>query len=109
MRDVVDLPTLYRAQPLEDEEENMRIDAAVAHSGQRFVIRQLQLDEPRPDEILVRIVGVGICHTDLVFASGASAYPLPAVLGHEGSGIVKRVGAAVSKVAPGDRVAITFR
>ncbi|MFC6197001.1 alcohol dehydrogenase catalytic domain-containing protein [Ponticaulis profundi] len=58
----------------------------------------------------MRIEGVGLCHTDLVFASGAMEdYPFPAVLGHEGSGEVVSVGAKVSKVAPGDKVLITFR
>ncbi|GGC87625.1 putative zinc-containing alcohol dehydrogenase [Chelatococcus reniformis] len=77
-------------------------------AGQPFEIRTLDLDEPRDDEILVRIIGVGVCHTDLVFRD-AGAIAAPAVLGHEGSGIVERVGPKVHKVAPGDRVAITFR
>ncbi len=70
-----------------------------------MMIESLELDEPRSDEVLVRMVAVGICHTDL-FASGL--YPLPAVFGHEGAGIVERVGTAVSKVKRGDRVAMTF-
>jgi aryl-alcohol dehydrogenase len=56
----------------------------------------------------VRIVGVGVCHTDIVFKEGQVIAP-PVVLGHEGSGVVEKVGAAVSAFAPGDRVAITFR
>ncbi|MCZ7584762.1 MAG: alcohol dehydrogenase catalytic domain-containing protein [Deltaproteobacteria bacterium] len=54
-------------------------------------------------------MGVGLRHTDLVFATGAGGYPLPAVLGHEGAGIVEQVGAAVTKVKPGDKVVMTFR
>lgn len=88
----------------------MKITAAVARKGQAdFSIETLDLDEPAPDEIVVRIVGVGICHTDLVFKSGAIGYAFPAVLGHEGSGIVERTGSQVTKVVPGDRVALTFR
>jgi len=87
----------------------MDIQAAVATgSGKAFEIRTVQLDEPREDEILVRVVGVGVCHTDLVFKEGGVIAP-PVVLGHEGSGIVEKVGAKVTKVAPGDRVAMTFR
>lgn len=87
----------------------MRIRAAVATgAGEPFEIRTLDLDEPRDDEILVRIAGVGVCHTDLVFRDAGAIAP-PVVLGHEGAGIVERVGAKVGKVAPGDGVAITFR
>jgi aryl-alcohol dehydrogenase len=88
----------------------MKITAAVAHAPDTdFRIEALELDDPRDDELLVRIVGVGVCHTDLVARAGALPIALPAVLGHEGSGIVERVGAGVTKVAPGDRVAITFQ
>ncbi|HRD46624.1 MAG TPA: NAD(P)-dependent alcohol dehydrogenase [Caulobacter sp.] len=87
----------------------MQIKAAVAVGpGQGFEIRTVELDDPRDDEILVRVVGVGVCHTDLVFKE-TGAIPAPAVLGHEGSGVVEAVGAKVTKVAPGDRVAMTFR
>ena len=87
----------------------MKIQAAVATSPtEPFLIRDVELDSPRDDEILVRIVGVGVCHTDLVF-KGAGMIATPAVFGHEGSGVVEQVGSAVTKVAPGDRVAITFR
>lgn len=87
----------------------MKIEAAVAKGpGTPFEIQTLELDDPRDDEILVKIVGVGVCHTDLVFKE-AGMIPAPAVLGHEGSGIVEKVGKAVRKVVPSDRVAITFR
>ncbi len=87
----------------------MRIEAAVARSAQGpFTIETVELDEPRDDEILVRVVGVGLCHTDLVFKAGGPI-ALPAVFGHEGAGIVEKIGKAVAKVKPGDRVAMTFR
>ena len=87
----------------------MKIQAAITTApGKPFEIQDVELDDPRDDEILVRIVGVGVCHTDLVFKD-AGLIPSPAVLGHEGSGIVERVGAKVRKVAPGDRVALSFR
>src|SRR5260370_2640667 len=73
-----------------------------------FTIEQIQLDALRADEALVRIVGVGLCHTDLVGVAGAFPLSVPAVFGHEGAGIVEQVGGSVSKVKPGDRVALTF-
>ena len=88
----------------------MQITAAVARApGADFTLETVELDALRPDEILVRIAAVGVCHTDLVAREGAMPFALPAVLGHEGAGVVEKVGAAVTKVAPGDRVAITFR
>lgn len=87
----------------------MKIRAAVTQGpGQPFLLQDAQLEAPRDDEILVRIVAVGVCHTDIVFKEG-NLIPAPAVLGHEGSGIVEQVGANVRKVAPGARVAISFR
>ena len=87
----------------------MDIDAAVARPGQAdFSIERVRLDAPRADEVLVRIAAVGLCHTDL-FAQAGGILPLPAVLGHEGAGVVEAVGAEVTKVRPGDRVALTFR
>lgn len=73
-----------------------------------FVLKQVTLDAPRADEILVRIEGVGICHTDLVAQAGYFTAELPAVFGHEGAGIVEAVGDQVTKVAVGDRVALSF-
>ena len=70
---------------------------------------ELDLDDPRDDEILVRVKGVGLCHTDLIARDGMMPFAPPAVLGHEGSGIVERVGAKVRKVKRGDAVGITFR
>ena len=86
----------------------MKAQAAVAH-GSGFVIQDIDLDEPRDDEVLVAIAGVGLCHTDLVFAEETGFLELPAVLGHEGSGVVQAVGSNVTKVGVGDRVAMSFR
>lgn len=87
----------------------MEITAAVAHgSGGEFVFENLVLESPREDEVLVEIRGVGLCHTDVAARDGIFGLPYPMVLGHEGSGVVVEVGSAVSKVAVGDHVAITF-
>jgi aryl-alcohol dehydrogenase len=88
----------------------MQIKAALARkSGADFEIGTVELDEPRDDEIRVRIAAVGVCHTDIVARDGGMPFTLPAVLGHEGAGVVDAVGSAITKVRPGDRVAITFR
>jgi aryl-alcohol dehydrogenase len=87
----------------------MRIQAALVRSlGGPFQIETLLLEEPRTDEVLVKIAGVGVCHTDLVCRDQYFPVPLPCVFGHEGSGIVEKVGAAVTKVVPGDHVVLSF-
>lgn len=66
----------------------MQIRAAVAAAkSEPFSIEMLELEDPRDDEVLVRMVGVGICHTDLVVRDQYYPTPLPAVLGHEGAGV----------------------
>jgi aryl-alcohol dehydrogenase len=87
----------------------MRVTAAIATEPRApFSIAELDIDEPRPDEILVRMVSSGVCHTDLVVRDRATMPPLPAVLGHEGAGVVERVGTAVRTVKPGDHVVLSF-
>ena len=73
-----------------------------------FDIERVTVDRPGPGEVLVAIKAVGICHTDLVVASGAMGLQFPAVLGHEGAGLVEAVGDDVTTVAPGDKVLLTF-
>lgn len=87
----------------------MQIRAAVARAPHApFSLETLTLADPAPGEVLVRLVGVGVCHTDLVARDQFIPIPLPAVLGHEGSGVVERVGEGVAKVAPGDPVVMSF-
>jgi aryl-alcohol dehydrogenase len=87
----------------------MKTTAAVLNElGAELSLEHVQLDGPRPDEVLVQIAAVGICHTDIATRDGALPFPLPAVLGHEGSGTVVSAGSDVTKVRPGDRVAISF-
>ena len=87
----------------------MKIKAAVVReAGKPFVIEEVELDEPREDEVLVKIVSTGLCHTDLVAQMQYLPIPLPAVFGHEGAGIVEKVGAKVTKVKPGDHVASSY-
>jgi aryl-alcohol dehydrogenase len=87
----------------------MLIQAAVTKSkGAAFEIQELELAELRADELLVRVVACGICHTDLIIRDQWYPVPLPAVLGHEGAGVVEAVGTSVTKVAPGDHVAMSY-
>ncbi len=86
----------------------MDVQAAVYMSGvDRLSIERLQLQEPGPDELLVRIVACGICHTDQKVRD-TGRVPTPIVLGHEGAGIVERVGCRVVELVPGDHVVLTF-
>ncbi|SEC84933.1 NAD(P)-dependent alcohol dehydrogenase [Rhodococcus koreensis] len=82
--------------------------AVVESGGAKFTHADVDLDTPRPDEVLVRMVAAGLCHTDLGVASGALPFPLPGVLGHEGAGIIEAVGDAVTRVTVGDQVLLSF-
>jgi aryl-alcohol dehydrogenase len=82
--------------------------AVIEAPGAPFTVQEIELGSPRPNEILVRMTAAGICHTDLTVGAGYIPFPLPGVLGHEGAGVVEEVGAAVTRVTPGDRVALTF-
>jgi aryl-alcohol dehydrogenase len=87
----------------------MQISAAVVREkAGPFTIESLRLADPRDDEVLVKIAGVGVCHTDLVCRDQYFPVPLPCVFGHEGSGVVEKVGLAVTKVKPGDHVVLSF-
>ena len=88
----------------------MLIRAAVLEEfGAPLVVQEVDLGEPRAGEVLVRLVACGVCHTDLYTASGAdpSGYA-PTVLGHEGAGVVERIGEGVTSLAPGDHVVTLF-
>lgn len=87
----------------------MKTTAAVARLPHGpFSIEELEIGEPAADELRVRIAGVGLCHTDLIFRDQFAPYPLPAVLGHEGAGVVEAIGSGVTAFAPGDEVVIGF-
>lgn len=87
----------------------MQITAAVVRerSGP-FVIEQVELADPRPDELLVQVVASGMCQTDLHGRDGYYSGSYPAVYGHEGAGVVRAVGAAVRQFAPGDHVVMSY-
>ena len=92
-----------------DASASRKIKAAIVRrKGGPFQIETLAVQEPRADEVLVRIVATGMCHTDIVIRDQVYPVPLPIVLGHEGAGVVESVGTAVRKVAPGDHVVLSF-
>jgi aryl-alcohol dehydrogenase len=86
----------------------MHVVAAVTPStGAPFEIRTLRLDDLRADEVRVRMVATGVCHTDAVVRDGILPTPLPAVLGHEGAGVVVEIGVDVTTVDVGDQVILS--
>ena len=86
----------------------MKVKAAVLYEVNKpLVVEEVDLEGPGPGEVLVRIVGVGLCHSDLNMIEGLHPIGLPVVLGHEGAGIVEEVGEGVTTLSVGDHVAIT--
>lgn len=83
--------------------------AAVARTPHEdFSVETLEIEAPRAGEVLVKIAGVGLCHTDLVFRDQFAPYALPAVLGHEGAGTIEAIGEGVEGLAVGDSVVLGF-
>jgi len=85
------------------------IQAAVLRTGSPLKIESLELEGPRDDEILVRIVASGICHTDIGFVDGWDGTANPVVLGHEGAGVVEEIGKHVKGVKRGDHVVLSYQ
>jgi aryl-alcohol dehydrogenase len=87
----------------------VKITAAVTESTDGpFHLEEVEIDEPRADELLVKIAAVGMCHSDLSVRSQATPFPLPGVLGHEGVGVIDQVGAKVTDLRVGDKVVLSF-
>lgn len=87
----------------------MRIHAALLlQANEHFVIEALELDEPHAGEVRVKIAASGVCHSDWHVATGTTRHPMPCVAGHEGAGVVESVGAGVTRIKPGDHVALSW-
>ncbi|NIA56927.1 NAD(P)-dependent alcohol dehydrogenase [Massilia sp. TW-1] len=85
------------------------IRAAVARTaGQPLQFESATLEAPRDNEVLVRMVATGVCHTDMVIRDQQYKTPLPMILGHEGAGVIEQVGRNVTTVAPGDHVVMAY-
>src|SRR5437667_383838 len=78
----------------------------ISSIGQRNI--RVMLNSPGKGEVLVRIAASGVCHSDYHVMNGATKHPLPAVLGHEGAGVVEAVGADVARVKVGDHVVLNW-
>ncbi|MEV7287089.1 NAD(P)-dependent alcohol dehydrogenase [Streptomyces sp. NPDC093252] len=86
----------------------MRVQAAVLREPTGpFSVEDIDLEDPGPGELLVRVVGAGMCHTD-IGQRRHPALPRPLVLGHEGAGVVEAVGPGVTRIRPGDHVVMSF-
>lgn len=91
------------------EEKPLQTRAALLWAPESpWSVETIELDPPRHDEVLVRMHAAGLCHTDEHNVTGDLPGPYPFIGGHEGAGIVEAVGAAVTSVAPGDHVAMSF-
>ena len=86
----------------------MKTNAMVTREIGRFDLEEVSLREPGPEEVLVRIRAVGLCHTDISVCDGCIPGPMPMVLGHEGAGVIEQVGSAVRDLEPGDHVVLTY-
>lgn len=86
----------------------MKVNAAVVTAkGAPLEIRELELDALRHDEVRVRLVATGVCHTDAIIRDQVYPTPIPIVLGHEGAGVVEEVGESVTSVRAGDHVVLS--
>lgn len=87
----------------------MRTKAAVVYEhNQPVVVEELILDDPKAHEVVIRMGATGVCHSDLSVVNSAIYYDPPVVLGHEGAGVIERVGEGVTYVQPGDHVVLSF-
>ncbi|GAA3047407.1 zinc-binding dehydrogenase [Actinokineospora globicatena] len=82
--------------------------AVLRAQGEPLVVMDIVVPEPGPGQVRVRVVAAGVCHSDLSLANGTLRQPVPAVLGHEGAGVVVSVGAGVTRVAAGDHVLLNW-
>ena len=87
----------------------MKTKAAVLYRlGEPLEIEVVDLQAPKEGEVLVKVAGAGVCHSDLSVIEGVIPYPLPSVLGHEGAGVVESVGPGVTGLQAGDHVIFSF-
>src|SRR5689334_15602987 len=87
----------------------MKIQAALLHQANTpLTIETLDVDSTGKGEVLVRLAASGVCHSDYHVMNGATKHRLPAVLGHEGAGVVEAVGADVSRVKAGDHIVLNW-
>ena len=81
--------------------------AAVLEADGKLAVGQVEIEDPRPGEVLVRVTDCGVCHSDLSSLDGSFPAPTPTVLGHEAAGIVEAVGPGVTRLRAGDKAVLT--
>ena len=87
----------------------MKTKAAVLWGlGEKWQVDELDLDDPKPGEVMVKLTASGLCHSDEHLVTGDIPIPFPVVGGHEGAGIIHKVGAGVTEVEEGDPVVLSF-
>jgi len=87
----------------------MRMKAAVLYEiNQPLVIEEIELDDPKAGEVMIKLVATGVCHSDVHYYTGDVPREKPIILGHEGAGIIEQVGEGVTDLAVGDHVILTF-
>jgi len=82
--------------------------AVLEGAGANFTVQDIEVGDPGHGEVRVKLVATGLCHTDLGVQAGGVPFALPGVIGHEGAGVVERVGAGVTEVSEGDKVLLSF-
>lgn len=94
---------------ISDRDLRRPMRAAVCRAfGQPFVLEEVTLAGPGPEEAMVRLAATSICHSDVIFADGGWGGDLPAIYGHEGAGVVEAVGRSIEDLTPGDHVVVTM-
>ena len=87
----------------------MRMKAAVLYEiNQPLVIEEIERDDPKAGEVMIKLVATGVCHSDVHYYTGDVPREMPIILGHEGAGIIEQVGEGVTDLAIGDHVILTF-
>jgi len=82
--------------------------AILSEANGQFILDEVELDDPRQGEVLIKIAASGVCHSDWHVANGTTQHPLPCITGHEGAGIVEMVGTGVSRIKAGDHVTLSW-
>ncbi len=83
--------------------------AAVLYEQRKpLVVEDIEVEDPKANEVLLKMAAAGICHTDLHYIDGLWPTALPVVMGHEGAGVVEKVGPGVTSVKPGDHVILSW-
>lgn len=82
--------------------------ALLEKAGAEFTVEDIEVGDPGRGEVRIKLVATGLCHTDLGVQVGGIPFPLPGVIGHEGAGVVERVGPGVTSVSEGDQVLLSF-